>query len=152
MRASTILASVAAAGLSALPACYPCNDLYCIGDIPITLEVPGGLGAFEGATTRVCREGDCIDSDIVMNAAMADCESVPHEEFSVSCHVTAEGVVKFQIDLRDWDAADEEEYTFSVRGADGAELASIAGTVTYRTSEPNGEGCGYCYSGTFHPE
>jgi hypothetical protein len=154
MRPPTLLASLSIAGLLllGLPGCPACTDLGCSSNIAVSIEVPGGLGALEGATTRVCRDDDCIDSDIVMDAAMADCEAVPHENFYVLCHVTAEGVVQFTIDVSDQGAENGEDFRLAVIAADGSELASKSGTVLYQRWEYNGEGCGYCFTGTFVEE
>ena len=151
MKAAIAIAclSLGASLISAGPGCGMCTEVGCATTIDSTVAVDGGFETLEGATARVCRMNQCVKADILVEAANASCDSSGNGEFWVSCSAEADGTMKFAIELLDQDADDEEDYVITVSDADGEEVGSSAGTVVYERTEINGDGCGYCYAGSF---
>lgn len=142
--------SLGVALLAGAPGCgLMCTAIGCANVITGTVSTATGVEALEGATAQVCREDQCVETGFVVNLDDASCESASNDAFSVTCNANPEGTITFSIELLAAEPDDEEDYSITVTGADGGELGAAAGTVAYEKTEINGDGCGYCYSGSF---
>lgn len=133
-----------------------CTEVGCDSSVSATLDVDRDLASLDGAVVRTCRNGECVEGLLVVQASESgDLQGSCALSEEHRCTAAADGAnaSKITIDVFiDGDDAEDGD-VFEVTIVDPADpdtvLATRDGEVDYVVSEPNGAACGpTCYNGS----
>jgi hypothetical protein len=139
------LALGAAAGLAESGCIHSCVDVYYFSGATLTLHLPPASDVTAPEAVNVCRDTTCATATLPGLSPGVDSADFSSSRSDVDgrLSVDAAGVRLMQIF---WTVneppASKESYDVTVTDAAGTVTGQLTGDVTYKTSMPDGEGCG----------
>jgi hypothetical protein len=148
-----LLPSLFALALAGCEMNHACGLVYAPDGATLTLHLPPVADVAPPETVTACRQPDCLTATLPAVETPERVGSVDFSSTDVSglLNLGAGGVRVLTIRWIVHDASavrNQNEFDVQVKDANGQITASLADSVTYTPSMPNGEGCGVQWYGT----